>query len=58
MNDLISRARELETLDEALRWARSSEPRIVPLETIPQDEYTHDVVFRVDPTTFVVFDAT
>ena len=58
MNDLLVRAQELETLEDALRWARSAEPRIVPLETIPQDEYTHDVVFRVDANTFVVFDAT
>ena len=58
MSDLIARAQKLETLEDALRWARSAEPRIVPLETIPQDEYTHDVVFRVDTATFVVFDAT
>jgi hypothetical protein len=58
MDDLIARVSRFETLEQAFRWACSLEPRIVPLETIPQDEYSHDVVFRVDHETFLVFDAT
>ena len=58
MSDLASEARKLQTLEEALRWGRSKEPPVVPLETIPQDEYTHDVVFKSRSDEFVVFDAT
>jgi len=55
---LETEAAHLQTLDEALRWARSRDPRVVPLETIPQDEYTHDVLFQGDEREFLVFDAT
>lgn len=58
MSDLAGEARKLETLEEALRWGLSKEPPVVPLETIPQDEYTHDVLFRSHSDEFVVFDAT
>ncbi len=58
MPDLEREATHLQTLEEALRWARTRTPRIVPLETIPQDEYTHDVIFQSDEQEFVVFDTT
>jgi len=58
MNDLLSEAGRVETLDQALRWARTREPKLIPLETIPQDEYTHDVIFRAAPSQYLVFDAT
>jgi hypothetical protein len=57
MNDLLTAAERLDTLDQALRWART-EPRVIPLETIPQDEYTHDVIFEAGPSQYLVFDAT
>ena len=55
---MAGEARKLQTLEEALRWGLSKEPPVVPLETIPQDEYTHDVVFKGHAGEFVVFDAT
>jgi hypothetical protein len=58
MNHLESELRNLRTLDEALSWAFAREPKVVPLETIPQDEYTHDVVFQCGEREFIAFDAT
>jgi hypothetical protein len=58
MNDLLSEAGQMESLDQALRWARTREPKVIPLETIPQDEYTHDVIFQSGPSEYLVFDAT
>ena len=58
MNDLLAEAGCLETLEQALRWARAREPKLTPLETIPQDEYTHDVIFRAEASQYLVFDAT
>jgi hypothetical protein len=46
------------TLDEALRWALA---RAVPgqvVAVVAQDEYTHDVVFRIEEEIFLAFDTT
>ncbi len=58
VNDLEAEAGHLQTLEQAFRWARSRQPPVTPLETIPQDEYTHDVIFGAGETLFLVFDAT
>ena len=58
MTRLEEEARQLENLDEAFRWARARVPQGIPLETIPQDEYTHDVIFQTADREFLVFDAT
>jgi hypothetical protein len=58
MSEVEKETRHLETLEQALQWARTRTPRALPLETIPQDEYTHDVIFQTRENEFVVFDAT
>jgi hypothetical protein len=55
---LLQEASQLQTLDHAFRWALASSPRLLPHDVVIQDEYTHDVMFRADDGTFVVFDAT
>lgn len=46
------------TMTEALRWAASQVPPARFLTAIGQDEFTFDVVVRVDSLTYVVFDTT
>jgi hypothetical protein len=48
----------IRSLIEALRWAHARAPRAEFINAVAQDEYTHDVVVRVSPDRFVVFDAT
>ena len=58
MSEVENETRRLETLEQAVQWARIRTPRALPLETIPQDEYTHDVIFQTRESEFLVFDAT
>ncbi len=48
----------LPTLDHVFRWALRQQPRVDPFDVVIQDEYTHDVLFRVADGSFLVFDAT
>lgn len=41
---------------KAIRWGLGEEPRITPEDVIVQDEYTHDVLFRMADNTYLVFD--
>ena len=43
---------------EALSWAATRQPPALFLEAVAQDEFTHDIVVRVTPHVFVVFDTT
>jgi hypothetical protein len=46
------------TLEQAFRWAVSRTPRVLPDDVIVQDEYSHDVLFRVGDDCYLVFDTT
>jgi hypothetical protein len=48
----------LETLGQAVRWALARTPRAEFSRVVVQDEYTHDVIVRVDDDLFAVFDTT
>ncbi|MEA2633048.1 MAG: hypothetical protein QOE66_3267 [Chloroflexota bacterium] len=48
----------LETLGQAVRWALARTPRAEFSHVVVQDEYTHDVIVRVDDDLFAVFDTT
>lgn len=39
-----------------MQWALRQDPRITPEDVIVQDEHTHDVLFRSDEHTYLVFD--
>jgi hypothetical protein len=47
-----------ETLGQVLRWAHARSPRAEFHDVVIQDEYTHDIVVRVDDRVYAVFDAT
>ena len=54
-------ARELEameTLAGVIPWATARTPCAEFVNVVVQDEYTHDVVVRVAPDLFAVFDTT
>jgi hypothetical protein len=56
--ELRQAAAELATLDDAVRWALRQDPRLEPVDVIIQDEYSHDVLFRAQDGSFLVFDTT
>lgn len=48
----------LGTLERVLHWGRGQSPAVAIDEILTQDEYTHDVVFRLADTRYLVFDTT
>jgi hypothetical protein len=48
----------IRTLGHAIRWALARTPRAEFVDVVAQDEYTLDVILRVTPHVFVVFDTT
>jgi hypothetical protein len=55
---IVRELEALETLGQALRWALARTPRAEFSNVVIQDEYTHDVIVRVEDDLFAVFDAT
>lgn len=48
----------LRTLGDLLDWCRRHDPPLRVDEIVTQDEYTHDVLVRLDPSRWLVFDVT
>jgi hypothetical protein len=48
----------LRTLGDVLAWSRTGTRSRQPTEIVTQDEYTHDVVFRLDGELYLAFDTT
>ncbi|MFP5265601.1 MAG: hypothetical protein ACLGJB_27270 [Blastocatellia bacterium] len=46
------------TLEAVMRWAFGRKPPAELFTVVTQDEFTHDVVIRVSPGGFLVFDTT
>jgi hypothetical protein len=46
------------TLEEVLRWALAKTPPAQVATVIAQDEFTLDVVLRLEENSFLVFDTT
>jgi hypothetical protein len=55
---LLAEVRPIRTMFQALRWASSRTPPALFLDAVTEDEFTADVVVRVDLTSFVVFGTT
>ena len=55
---LLDEVRRLDTLRAVLAWAFGQRPAAEPVTVVAQDEFTHDVVFRVASGPYVVFDTT
>jgi len=56
--EVLRREASLSTLELVFRWAIAKSPAFVPDDVVIQDEYTHDVLFRRDERTYLVFDTT
>ena len=54
--ELRDEAGNLRSLDEAFKWAMKQIPRFAPDDVVIQDEYTHDVLFKSDDGSYLVFD--
>jgi hypothetical protein len=48
----------LETLSEALRWVRSHGKAAAIESVLTQDEFTHDILVRLEGGAYVAFDTT
>jgi hypothetical protein len=46
------------SLGEVIRWAMARTPRAEFVDVIVQDEFTHDVVVKVNSEIYAVFDTT
>ena len=58
LTTILDEARKFHSLQEALRWASAKEPPLVIASVVAQDEFSHDVIFRVNEDIFLVFDTT
>jgi len=56
--DILSEVGSVRTLEQVMLWAFGRKPPAELLNVVTQDEFTHDVVIRVSPEVFLVFDTT
>ncbi len=56
--DILSEVGSFRTLEQVMLWAFGQKPPAELLNVVTQDEFTHDVVIRVSPDVFLVFDTT
>ncbi len=58
LTKILQEAQAFPSLQEALSWAFAKQPPLEVVNVVAQDEYTHDVVFRITEDGFLVFDTT
>lgn len=46
------------SLGPVIRWALAQTPPAKFVDVVIQDEFTHDVVLRITPSVYAVFDTT
>ena len=56
--DILSEVESFRSLEEAVLWAFARKPPAEILNVVTQDEFTHDIVIRVTPEVFLLFDTT
>jgi hypothetical protein len=55
---IISEVESFRTLEAVMQWAFARKPPAELFTVVTQDEFTHDVVIRVSPGIFLLFDTT
>lgn len=55
---ILKEAEAFRTLDEVLRWALARTPPAAVTKVIAQDEFTVDVVLRLEANLYLAFDTT
>ena len=53
-----SEVESLKTLERVLNWAFAQKPPAEIVAIVTQDEFTHDVVLKIDAVSYLVFDTT
>lgn len=56
--DVLTEVVAFRTLEQVMFWAFARTPPAQLLNVTTQDEFTHDVVIKVSPDAFLVFDTT
>ena len=57
-SEILQEAGSFHTLEQVMQWAFARKPPAELSTVVTQDEFTHDVVIRVDNEVFLVFDTT
>jgi hypothetical protein len=55
---ILEAASALRSLGDVLAWAHARRPPAEFLDVVPMDEFTNDVILRVTPEVYLVFDST
>jgi hypothetical protein len=55
---ILEAASALRSLGDLLTWAYARRPPAEFVEVVPMDEFTNDVIVRVMPELYLVFDST
>jgi hypothetical protein len=55
---ILEEASSLRSLGDVLSWAYARRPPAEFLEVVAMDEFTNDVIVRVTPEIYLVFDST
>jgi hypothetical protein len=53
---ILDEVRDFVSLRQVIEWSLSQQPRAEFVDVIVQDEYHHDVIVRVTPESFAVFE--
>jgi hypothetical protein len=56
--DILNEVESLRSLEQAMLWAFARKPPAELFTVVTQDEFTHDIVIRVSPEVFLLFDTT
>ncbi|MBI3651768.1 MAG: hypothetical protein HY231_12180 [Acidobacteria bacterium] len=55
---ILTEVESFRALDEVLRWALAKTPPARVAKVVAQDEFTHDVVLRLEEKIYLAFDTT
>lgn len=55
---ILNEVEAFRTLDEVLRWALAKTPPAQVADVITQDEFTSDIVIRLEENIYLAFDST
>ena len=56
--EILDEARSFYNLEQVMQWAFKRQPPADIFLAVTQDEFTHDVVLKLGPEVFLVFDTT
>ena len=57
-SEILNEARSFSHLEQVMHWAFGRRAPAKLFTVVTQDEFTHDVVLKLEPDIFLVFDTT